>query len=87
MKDLKEFSKFNEGIFKEMTLLLNLGNFRYVECFLVIINEEHIFRCVLILLHFFFYWSFWIVMCLPVPFITKINKNTQACTSLGSIDY
>lgn len=35
VKDLKEFSKFNEGIFTEMTLLLNLGNFRYVECFLV----------------------------------------------------
>ncbi|KAF3975549.1 hypothetical protein CMV_001210 [Castanea mollissima] len=35
VKDLNEFSKFNEGIFKEMTLLLNLGNFRYVECFLV----------------------------------------------------
>ena len=53
---------------------------------LVLINEEHISRCVLILLHFFD-WSFWVVMCLPVPFITKINKNTQACTSLGSIDY
>lgn len=31
VKDLKEFSKFNEGIFKEMTLLLNLGNFREKE--------------------------------------------------------
>ncbi|XP_065630532.1 topless-related protein 4-like [Quercus suber] len=31
VKDLKEFSKFNEGIFKEMALLLNLGNFREKE--------------------------------------------------------
>ncbi|GMY34068.1 WD40 domain-containing protein [Fagus crenata] len=28
VKDLKEFSTFNEGLFKEITLLLTLGNFR-----------------------------------------------------------
>jgi hypothetical protein len=35
VKDLKEFSTFNEGLFKEITLLLTLGNFRYVEYVLV----------------------------------------------------
>lgn len=28
-KDLKVFSTFNEDLFKEITLLLTLGNFRY----------------------------------------------------------
>lgn len=35
VKDLKVFSTFNEELFKEITLLLTLGNFRYVECFLL----------------------------------------------------
>lgn len=29
VKDLKTFSTFNEELFKEITLLLTLGNFRY----------------------------------------------------------
>lgn len=33
VKDLKVFSAFNEELFKEITLLLTLGNFRCVECF------------------------------------------------------
>lgn len=68
-----------------MEIFFGLNLFK-VHFMLVLINEEHIFRCVLIRLHFFI-WSFWIVMCLPKPFITKINKNTQPCTSLGSIEY
>lgn len=29
MKDLKVFASFNQELFKEITLLLTLGNFRY----------------------------------------------------------
>lgn len=32
-QDLKVFSSFNEDLFKEITLLLTLPNFRYAECF------------------------------------------------------
>ena len=31
VKDLKTFSTFNEELFKEITFLLTLGNFRYDE--------------------------------------------------------
>lgn len=31
VKDLKVFASFNEDLFKEITMLLTLGNFRYVQ--------------------------------------------------------
>lgn len=33
VKDLKVFATFNEDLFKEITMLLTLANFRYVEYF------------------------------------------------------
>lgn len=32
MKDLKVFASFNEDLFKEITQLLTLENFRYDKC-------------------------------------------------------
>lgn len=37
-KDLKVFSSFNEDLFKEITLLLTLTNFRYLDLFFYLIN-------------------------------------------------
>lgn len=35
VKDLKVFSQFNEDLFKELTHLLTLDNFRYLVWFLL----------------------------------------------------
>lgn len=49
VKDLKVFSQFNEDLFKELTHLLTLDNFRYLVLFLLneLWNLRSVFYCFL----------------------------------------
>lgn len=44
MKDLKVFSTFNEELFKEITQLLTLENFRSVVCCVFCLHLYHYLR-------------------------------------------